>query len=661
MSDLNGQTVAGYPIQKILSKGSYVEIYQAASSGAPLAVRVLREDLRSNSFLKTSVIKGWENARSVQHPNLKVVFSTGDDPKAGAFTLEELISGKSLRQMMLGGPKVAWRDCLILAEQLFSAIEALHKAGKIHGEIWPGSIIITQDQDLKLEAAGGLASLSMPLTDFLEGPAVGYLAPEIIHGSPLSVESDLYAAGAVLHFIMSGQDPYPGEDAAVIAHAVIERKPAPLSALRDDVPAEAEEFIGRLMAKDATQRYGLASDVAADIQRLKAGQPMGPLKGGKPPAPPRPVRKPAAMSSLNTAVETEKKASGAALQARLSGTGLKAVDEVKKTSGFLNQVKGASAARVFGRLETHVKSTIPQSDTEKRGDDYYRQGQLPMALASWKEAFASGTPHAALKIKIELGEKEVKKEAYSASIDEARHRIQTGDYKGAINKAREAMLNCDSEQQRQDAVKLEQEAIARSQEASKSGNIKIIAGAAVFVIVLIISFKFIGKEETPVYTHPTDQVIVKTDEGKKKETQSRYFIPEAQATVLQPANWTVKDNVLTLAGGGGAQTIIMRVNRMTGMSVAQRMNEMRKNSGLKEGLKVDDLENFALIQNIYPVSEMSFTYSRDDGVPAVRYNYFLTGPQDAIFSVVFDGEEKYFDSKVRGQLREIILSWAYKQ
>src|SRR5437879_5393553 len=103
MSDLSGQTVAGYPIQKLLNKSSYVEVYQAASSGAPIAVRVLREDLRSNAALAASIVKGWEAARVVTHANLITAYSTGTDPKAGPFALEECIAGKPLRQMLMGG------------------------------------------------------------------------------------------------------------------------------------------------------------------------------------------------------------------------------------------------------------------------------------------------------------------------------------------------------------------------------------------------------------------------------------------------------------------------------------------------------------------------------------------------------------------------------
>jgi len=677
MSDLNGQTVAGYPIQKLLGKGSYVELYEAQSSASPLAVRVLREDLRANTLLRNSVLKGWEAARTVQHASIKVMYSTGDDPAVGVYCLEEMIAGKSLRQMLLGGSKVAWRDCLILAEQLFAALVALHAARNLHGEIWPGGILITQDQDLKLEGAGGLTLMNTPIVDVIDGPALGYLAPEIVEGSPLSIESDIYSAGAVLHFIMAGQDPFPGEDPELIARSILEKKPTPLSALRDDVPAEAEAFIARLMAKDATQRPGVAADVLADIQRLKDGEPVAALKGGKPPAPPRPSRKTHAPDvDADAVVGHAAKGKSGTMPAtgnlqtmqekRVSGAALGAVGgNVNAKSGFLSAVKGGpSNQRVFGRLETHVKSTIPQSDTEKRADDFYRQGQLPLALANWREAFNSGTPHAALKIKIELGERELKKEAYTSALDEARHRIDKGDFKGAVLRAREAMMNADTEQQRGDAIKLEQEAIVTSKTASQSGNAKTITAVVGFIVLVIFVFKFFAA--APAKDDGGETQAAPTPDGKAPEIKAagtvRFHITIANASIVPSAHWVVQDGTLQVPQPGTkAPAVTFRVVPHNGTTAALKLDELRKNNGLENGIKIEDVENFSIVDSVYPASELGFRYAKPDGAPALRYIYFVGGPQESLYAVEFDGVEKVFDMAVRSQMRPMILSWKYQQ
>ena len=79
-----------------------------------------------------------------------------------------------------------------------------------------------------------------------------------------------------------------------------------------------------------------------------------------------------------------------------------------------------SQKKLKGRPRT-MGYTRSQSETEKHGDDYYRQGQLPLALGSWKEAF-NASPHAALKIKVELAEKELKKEAFATALESTEQR-----------------------------------------------------------------------------------------------------------------------------------------------------------------------------------------------------------------------------------------------
>jgi len=107
MSDLTGKTVAGYPIEKLLAKGSYSDSWQIGTSGAKLAVKILRENLRTDATLGGQISKGWELSRAAAHENLVTAFGAGVDADVGAYCLQELIAGKSLRQNMLDGSKLA--------------------------------------------------------------------------------------------------------------------------------------------------------------------------------------------------------------------------------------------------------------------------------------------------------------------------------------------------------------------------------------------------------------------------------------------------------------------------------------------------------------------------------------------------------------------------
>jgi len=663
MNDLVGQAIAGYPLQKLLSKGAYDEVYQAASSGAPLAIRVLRAELRQDAALNAAVAKGWEAARALAHPGMVTVYSTGIERGVGAYSLEELPPGKPLRQMVIGGPKVAWRDCLVLAEQLFAALQALHAAKVCHSCIWSGAVLVTQDQDLKLENAGGLSLVERPLTAIVAGPAAGYLAPEIIQGSPVSPESDIYGAGACVYLIMAGQDPYSGEDAELLAKHVLARKPVPLSGLRDDTPPEAEEFISRLLAKDPVQRYGSAAGVLADVAQLKNGLPLLPLQGGRPAAPPRPSPQPSppggegGVRGRASEPPATAAAEGAAGTAPLPGL----------VHGLASAVKAPASTRVvFGRLETHVKSTIPQSDIEKCGDDFYRQGQLPLALLTWKDAYLKGTPHAALKFKIDLAEIEVKKEAYGLSMEEARYRLGTGDFRNALSRAREALEAAQDEEQRQEALKLEREALLQQKEAAKARSIKRVLAAVGLVVLLILSLKLLnrGGNEGPEMVPP----VPESGAGSKTEVPDKSKLApqkygSGEATVTLPPPWTLGAGQAQVMPPGATElAATLRITQCSaGTKSADRQNDLRKAQALANAQKCDDWDNIgAFIDGVYSCSELGFRYSAGDKF-RYRYYYVVNGPGDSVYQAEFDGREDFFTPDLRAQMRQIILSLTYKK
>jgi len=700
MSDLIGKTVAGYPIEKQLGKGSYSTTWQAATSASPLAIKLLREDLRADSALNKAISYGWESTRQVQHPNLVIMFSAGVDPNFGAYCLEEVIHGKSLREFIQQGSKVAWRDCLILAEQLYGALQALHKAGRCHGDIWASNILITQDQDLKLEGSGGLTLLDRFPTDIVQGPGVGYFAPESLQGSAPTPGSDIYSAGACLYFVMAGRDPFPGEKGEAVAKTVLEKKAPPLSAWRDDVPVEGDEFIARLLAKDPTERYGSVDNVLADIDRLKNGKALAPLVGGKPaPAPVvRSVKSPGSGTErpksgaghLTPSPSTAAK-SGPLRPANASGLGLgmraglsgpragvaaSAMNAVggpgdrKGSSGMSPAQRSGTGIRVFGQLDTQVKSTIPQSDKEKKGDDFYRQGQLPLALSCWREA-AETAPHTNLKVKMELAERDIRKESYQFSLDEARHRLAIGDYRGAISRAQEATLQADSDPQRHDAMKIEAEAGVEQLKSIQAGKVKMIAGAIGAVILMIVLYSVFGGSKPSETEFAPSGAGVPPPPGPQGGGLTvpvivKINLPRTEVYITQPPNWTVMPQPSGVAElrampGGGAAVVVMRVSRLAAATnFASKFNEMRKDPPAKDATVLSAQEIFCWIDTALQCGELGYSYNMDNRA-FVHFVYLVASPSGAPYTVEFDGMKNNFTAPLQEEMRAIMRSWSYQK
>jgi serine/threonine protein kinase len=677
MSDLTGKTVAGYPIEKLLAKGSYADTYQVSTSGAPMAAKIIQPGLRGDGAANTAMAKGWELSRAAVHASLITAFGANVDNDVGAYCLQELVRGKSLREILMDGSKMAWRDFIIIGEQLLSGIQALHKAGVLHGDIWTGSIQITQDQDLKLEGAGGLMYVPRRSVELLNGPSMSYQAPEVLRGSPISVESDLYAVGGCLYAVLAGHDPYPPESAERLAQIVSERKLPSVTALREDFPPATDEFLTRLMAKDPTQRYAQAADALADLMRLKEGKPLAPLKGGKPAASPLPSS--AATSTSAAPASRPKSSIGDAVGSRPPSAGRSgfgsAIGAKKPISGLgaavgssgskLQSIKeGSTTGRIFGRLDTHVKSTIPQTDLEKRGDDLYRQGQLPLALNCWREAYEN-SPHTGLKVKVDLAERDVKRDAYSNALEEARMRLDDGDFAGAIARAREALLGAEDEQQRREVLNVERDAIEKLEKERYTNRVKMIGGGVALLILAIISLIYLTRKsaesapapENPVAPPPAP--VATTPEPSRSSQVYRFKFESAKATVGYTAPWSPQGNVLVYLAGGQRATVLTAGKLPGSMTNIDVMKQLRVGKMFKEPKVLEDNDYAFTIEGNHWVSKLVLRYSGDDG-EHLHY-YFVVGAPTGVCLAESDGLEEQMTSDVREQIQRVITTWRYEK
>jgi serine/threonine protein kinase len=502
---LTGQTVAGYPLEALLWGGACGELYQAQTSAQPIAIKVLRPDLRGDAALSAAVAAGWESTRSITHPNLHAVFGTGVDPQVGAYALEEMIKAKVLRQIVLDGTKLAWRDVLEVAAQIAAGLKALHDAGKTHGDLTSFSVLVTQDMDVKLEGAGGSVTVPRPVTELLPPQALGYLAPERLQGADSSPGADLYSLGCCLYFIISGQDPFSGRDAIAVQHSAMNDAPPPPHEGRQDIPEDGLEFLVRLMEKDPTRRYGKADDVIADIGNLKTKRSLNLLRGGEPA---RYAGDKRSSSGVTPSVASMKRPGsgvtasvggrpGSGVAAGVAGgrPGSGLTGSVRPGSGITGSIRpgsgvtgglggrpGSSIGRAlleetqpvprpgrntpaegmavrgqtnyFGDLKTQVASTIPQSEKEKEGDDLFRVGSLGAAVAAWRKAWEGGQQHHGLRAKMELGERQLKRLEFETEMGEARLALSAAKFPVAESHAQKAIELADGDMDKAEAKKL---------------------------------------------------------------------------------------------------------------------------------------------------------------------------------------------------------------
>ena len=252
--------------------------------GRRLALKFLPDHFAEDPLALERFQREARAASSLNHPGICTIFDVGEwDGRP--FLALELLEGSTLQQR-IGGRPVPQDDLLDWAIQIANALAAAHAKGIVHRDIKPANIFITTDGQSKI-LDFGLAKQVGPRQPSAEdtptvamtedlmtspGQAVGtvsYMSPEQARGQDLDARTDLFSFGVVLYEMATGRLPFPGATNAVVFDGILNRTPEPPTRLNPALAVEFEPIIRKALEKDREVRYQSASDLAADLKRLR--------------------------------------------------------------------------------------------------------------------------------------------------------------------------------------------------------------------------------------------------------------------------------------------------------------------------------------------------------------------------------------------------------
>jgi len=281
-----GTRLGPYAVTAKIGEGGMGEVYQATDTrlDRTVAIKVLPEHVASDPDLRQRFTREAKAISSLNHPHICTLYDVGEHEGASFLVMEHL-EGDTLAARLTQGP-LPTAQVLRYAAEIADALDKAHRQGITHRDLKPGNIMLTTSGTKLLDF--GLAKLRPPGTIGAEAfsaatqsaPLTGrstilgtpqYMAPEQLEGQDADARTDIFAFGAVVYEMATGQRAFTGDSQASLIEAILKDEPPPMSTLQPMTPVALDYIVRTCLAKDPDDRWQSAGAVGRQVRGIIDG------------------------------------------------------------------------------------------------------------------------------------------------------------------------------------------------------------------------------------------------------------------------------------------------------------------------------------------------------------------------------------------------------
>jgi WD40 repeat protein len=277
-----GARLGPYEIVSLLGAGGMGEVYKARDARLDriVAIKVLPASFSADHDRMQRFAQEARATAALNHSNIVSIYDIGEE-KGAPYVVTELLEGETLRERLKLGA-LSSRKAIDYAIQIARGLAAAHEKGIVHRDLKPENIFLTNDGTAKI-LDFGLAKLTRPEAESgsADAPTIqaatepglimgtaGYMSPEQVRGKTADQRSDIFAFGAILHEMLSGERAFKGETMADTMSAILKEEPPELSESGKNIPPGLERIVRHCLEKNPAQRFQATGDLAFDLESL---------------------------------------------------------------------------------------------------------------------------------------------------------------------------------------------------------------------------------------------------------------------------------------------------------------------------------------------------------------------------------------------------------